>query len=667
MQSLEQELSLVRRNADWASEELKKVTEAAATYRTSKSSELVSLQTALDSAQQSLSSAQTKLANSESAYGAATIRLNEQSAKIEELQTRLASQEESFAAEAATQAKLQELLQKRAEDAQKREQELNDHWQDAMRQFKEREEAIREEVLLERKAREEAEQEKQDVQVALDRLAESVGIETDPANRSIDTGDAPAINRAAFSRASTPGGRLTSVGLNPSINMSPTAALASKLQRSGMSFTQIYTELARTQEELRRERLETQRLGQVLENMFEDLRARQPVLQAQREETDRLREDLQEMSERVASMCEEKDHSENERHSLGLEVQRLKTENELASRNLSDLGRQVRALTREIILRDDPSAADRLEDDGSFLPDPSTAAQSEADETQAIISAQLVTFSSLTDLIGQNQRLLRVTRELGSRMEEKEHELRSALEKNENAAVEEAAELIEQLNEDLRAEKSRGEAIKRERDMFRNMVNSRSGAGAINGALASNNEAHTNGSHSDAIAQSLANQYSQLQAHFEAYKTESRRDTEMLKTDISEARQQASQAAVQAAREKASKEATLGKLAFHENAGRIETDAKVFPQSACTLSNRPMSCRKARLLSSIRSSTHCAKTWRSETCPRTPTQRHCSTQNHVWNACAPRLLTCAPRRSWQREMRPGCLLKIKSSSPSEPT
>ncbi|KDN51342.1 hypothetical protein K437DRAFT_254932 [Tilletiaria anomala UBC 951] len=553
VQSLEQELALVRRDSEWAHAELKTITESAASYRSNKSAELIALQSAFDTAQQNLSSANTKLVNAEAAYSAATLRLNENASRIQELTTRLAAQEESFAAEIATQSKLHDLLTKRAKDAQKREHELDTHWQDAVKEFAEREDKLREEIELERNANAGLQKEKEDLKLALDRLAEGVGIvdSSGGALGGAENGELDSFDQN--SRASTPGAkRFSGVGLNTSLLMSPTAALASKLQRGGKSFTQVYADFTRTQEELRRERLETQRLGQVLETVFEELRVRQPVLQAQREETEHLREDLQEMSERVANLCEERDVSENERKHLSLEAQRLRMENDLGNRQLADLGRQVRSLTREIIIRDDPSAASRLEDDGSAIPEP-IASDAEVNETQAVITTQLVTFSSLTDLLAQNQRLLRVTRELAGRVEQEEQKLRAALENNENEAVSEAAEVIENLNEEIKAERSKSEALKRERDMFRAMINSRTANGANSAAV---NGGQTDATSSSVMAQSLANQYSTLQAHFEAYKAEVRQDTEMLKEDVADARQQASQAAVQAAREKASREAT---------------------------------------------------------------------------------------------------------------
>ncbi len=645
VQSLEQELELIRRNEEWAKAELAKATEAAASHRSKRTSEVVQLQAALDEATSELSAASGKASQLESALSSTTLRLNERTEEVEQLKTRLASQEAAFADESATQAKLHELLQKRAEDAQAREHQADEKWRAALQQVEQGQAELREEIALERKERERVEQEKVDLQLALDRLAESVGIETDPTNRSIDE-DRAAIRGG--SRASTP--HISNVGLNTSLIMSPTAALAGKLQRSGKSFTEIYTELARTQEELRREKLETQRLGQVLETVFEDLRVRQPVLQAQREETERLRDDLQEMSERVAQMCEQKDHSERARQQLQREAQRLRTEYDIASRNLADLAQQVRTLTREIAIRDDPSAADRLDDDGSSLPDPAAGGEVAGDETQAVISAQLVSFHSLTELVAQNQRLLRVTRELGSRMEAKEREYRTALQENENEAVQQATEVIEQLNEDLRAEKSRAEGLVRERDMFRGMVQSRSASsGAANGLNGHSNGASAGGANAgdSAMAQSLANQYSQLQAHFDAYRTESRKDADMLKQDVNDARQAASQAAVQAAREKASREATEGKSHLFQRDVYLMLITTSL-QTGCARCSRRSKCRRARPCNCKRVSARCARTWPSRRCRPARTRRTCKRRARSSNACAPKPPTRRRSATWPR-------------------
>ena len=82
---------------------------------------------------------------------------------------------------------------------------------------------------------------------------------------------------------------------------------------------------------------------------------------------------------------------------------------------LDDAAAQVRALVRETVVLKDPSAAARLEDDGTPL--------DISDDVQGVITAELVTFRSLSELCAQNKRLLHAVRELGERLERQEMRL----------------------------------------------------------------------------------------------------------------------------------------------------------------------------------------------------------------------------------------------------
>lgn len=450
----------------------------------------------------------------------------------------------------STQSRLSDLLEQQKENAERRLSEIESQWEDIIEQHRLRQEDVAAELDAERANREKVEAEKSEIQLALDRLAESVGVST---GGMID--DDGSARDGASPVSSTPRGRTPgSVGLGHSMLMSPTAALASKVQKSGKSFTQVYTELAKTQEELRREKLESHRLGSVLEGFIADLTERAPQLQAQREETERLGRDLEEMSATLATACEERDIYEREAKQRRLEAEAVNRENGILVQQVADLGRQVRDLARETILRDDPSAAERLAPDGSQLPDPfSGPSQQERQEsdTQAVITNQLVTFASLTDLVAQNGRLLRVVRELGAKMEAEERDYRARLEAGENEAVEEAREVISRLQDELRAEKTRIEGMRRERDMFRSMCSAGRGD---SGAAAAAAAAASSSSDSSAAHATLANQYSQLQAQFEAFRTEVANDTERLKQEAYQARSEASRAALGAAKDKAGRE-----------------------------------------------------------------------------------------------------------------
>lgn len=545
IQSLEQELALARKDAEWAHTELTNTTNSATTFRNNSHAEILKLQTALDTAQQSNSTLSTKISSLQSAYDSSVSRLNESNDKLTDLQTRLASEAESFRNEINTQQRLNSLLERRAEDSHRKAEDLEGQWQETLENCREREEAAQQEANEERESRERIENEKAELQVALDRLAESVGIQV----RANGNGSA---------NGSLPGTPLRGLASLPNSQMmSPTAALAGKVQKSGISFTQIYADLAKTQEELRREKVEREKLENIVSEIEAEIQDRAPALAAQREEVERLHLELEEMSSHFASACQEKDEAERTSEDRRLELQKATRENEIMSQQLADLGRQVRALLREVTIRDDPSAAERLEADGSELPDPTLGGDEDhdQDETQAIITSQLVTFSSLTDLCAQNARLLRVTRELGSRMEKEEEDYKNKLARSESGAVQEASRVIQRLNEALRSEKAMTEAARKERDIFRSMAASgrgraASGSGAGQGA----GGVFQSSNHDDARQQELARSYTQLQTQFDAFKTETATDTERLKNDVLEARREAGQASIQAAREKGAKE-----------------------------------------------------------------------------------------------------------------
>ena len=61
--------------------------------------------------------------------------------------------------------------------------------------------------------------------------------------------------------------------------LSPAAAKASALLKSGLSLTQIYSEYVEVSEELVREKEETARLGDLLEHINQELEEKTPALQ----------------------------------------------------------------------------------------------------------------------------------------------------------------------------------------------------------------------------------------------------------------------------------------------------------------------------------------------------------------------------------------------------
>lgn len=565
LQGLEQEIQLTKKDAEWAHDQLHKLNETSATFRAAKRAELSRVQADLDAARQEASVARSKVESLQTAYNDASTKLSHTSEKVAELQSRLATQEDSFRSEISSQSQLVNLLERRAEHANQRITELEEQWEEVLEQCRAREEAAWAETQKEAQLREAVEKENQELSEALDRLAEGVGIgqgQRENGDSILDqTLDAMSDAGPDFdtrSTASTPrriGLMGTAASFSNSFGISPTAEIANRIRKSGKSFSQIYMELAKTQEELRRERLETNRLTSVLAQVMDELQERAPELQAQREETERLVADLEDMVAQVATASQERDAVQAEAKRLKLDLDRITRENGFMSQQLADFGRQVRELTKAIIVRDDPDAAARLEDDGSFLaeldaiaPLPESLPES---DTQAVITNELVTFQSLTELCSQNARLLQVTRQLGAKMEEEERNYKARLAEDQDDAVNEARDLIIRLEDEVRQERYKVEEVSKERDLFRQLcatggrkTDGAAGEGAATGATVSSSLPVTSSDLPLAEYEALRTRHERLKKDTDAeiarYREEVRSlQTEISKTTVTSAREQA--------------------------------------------------------------------------------------------------------------------------------
>lgn len=563
IQSLEQELALKTNDASWAHQELTKVSEQWAQHRARSSAEISSLTMQLQQKTQVLEAIEAKIGSIQSAYDSTLTRLDEVTREKSELRQRLVEQEGAFKSEMGTQQRLSALMEQQKDNAERRLADIEEQWEQVLAQHADREQALREELAKKQEEREEILRDKEEIQEALDRLAESVGIDTNGYQIGATNGD----ETASAISISTPKRSALQLSGSPAV-MSPTAALAAKVQRSGKSFTQIYADLARSEEELRREKTENRRLVAVLEQVMADLHDRAPALQAQREEKEQLELHAEELSTALANACQERDFSEHEAKQQRLRADATQQENILLNQQVTDLARQVRDLTREILIRDDPSSVERLEADGTQLGDSTTATISTISDTQAVITEQLVTFRSLTELVTQNSRLLRVVRQLGTEMEARESSYRTDYEMQESDAIGEAKAVITRLQEDLRAERTRSEGVRRERDMFRAMTAQGSGVRRSLSGSAQFGGTSTEGNNSAHVT--LTNQYSQLQAQFEAYRSETANDTERLKEEAFQARNEANKNALAAAKEKASRESVEERLANAQQTYNLE-------------------------------------------------------------------------------------------------
>ena len=281
-----------------------------------------------------------------------------------------------------------------------------------------------------------------------------------------------------------------------------------------------------------------------------------PILAQQREEYERLREESTQLANQLSTALAERDANAVSFQEVSQKLKKSHQETDLLQHQLTDLGRQVQALLKELGRRTDPSVpSDEELDEMTPLP---------ADNIDAVITNNLVLFRSIPSLQEQNQKLLKIVRELGTKMEAEEREYREALEKEQSEAVREAHEVIQDLAAQLERQKKSSEvtiqAYMKERDTFKAML-----ARAERSSLRGGVNGDVNGA-APAASSDLATELQDVQAQFESYKVEMGMDAEKLREDLVQAQRQLGQANAALAKTTAKIEFLDGKsTSMHES------------------------------------------------------------------------------------------------------
>lgn len=197
-------------------------------------------------------------------------------------------------------------------------------------------------------------------------------------------------------------------------------------------------------------------------------------------------------------------------------------------------------LLREIARRDDPTIpAD--EDLEQVATEPVNVDQ--------VITNSLVLFKNIGELQTQNQKLLSVVRDLGSKLESEEQEYKTVMEREQTEAIKEAHEAIQELASTLEREKKHHEkvvqAYMKEREALKTMAARGGGNGVVTALPAPVDgapRAIENGPATGDGQEELVKELAEVQSQFEAYKTEMGLDTLKLREDLVQAQREATTA-----------------------------------------------------------------------------------------------------------------------------
>ncbi|KAK0464252.1 uncharacterized protein EV420DRAFT_1034622 [Desarmillaria tabescens] len=522
LDSLSQQLELSQSEVERINSELTSKSEEITKYRRAKQAEVVTLQANLDAVSQTNESTQSSLKALQSSHTSQTHQLTQALTKVQDLNGQLAEQEATFTQEMNSLRRLVAMLEEREKEAKDFVASIEKEWDAVGEKADRRESALRVEVERERKGREDAERKVERLETVIERMGR---------------GDLPVLGRTP----GTPVRGILDESLDGMMGLSPTVAMASKAQKTGKTFTEVYADYVRLQEDYAKKSAEYDHMDRTLTEVLAQIEERAPILSQQRIEYERLQTEAAQLASQLAQALSDRDTQVILAQENAQKLSKSQRENALLEKQCDDLGRQVQNLLREIGRRDDPTLPSEEE---------ISLAQQESD-VDVLITNNLVLFRSINGLQEQNQKLLAITRELAKKLEDEEKEYRAQMEQEQNEAVQEAHAIIKHLEEKLENEKRSSEkrlqTYVKERDTLAALLaRSDKGAGA-NGRM--NGNAGVVSPPSD-VARELA----EIQSQFEVYRTEMGIDSGKLREELALAQKEVGKLHAELAKEKARSE-----------------------------------------------------------------------------------------------------------------
>ncbi|KAJ8928669.1 hypothetical protein NQ314_018763 [Rhamnusium bicolor] len=239
--------------------------------------------------------------------------------------------------------------------------------------------------------------------------------------------------------------------------LSPTAATASKLIKSGMSYSEVYSRYVSVSEQYSSKEEECARLNNYITCIVREIEEKGPLIK-------KLRQDYSNTLDANDALKASNDSLLNEVQQLreaNSECKRLEgiaiRENERFKKEVADLSRQVVHLLHEVEQSRIGSSSTSTDND---LSDSISSAD--------IITKKLVTFNDISELQATNQKLLALVRELTERQEEAESFDPAAI-SNLKMKLEDLRESQNELLEERDRQNKMMVTLRNQRDMYKNL------------------------------------------------------------------------------------------------------------------------------------------------------------------------------------------------------
>ncbi|EME83929.1 uncharacterized protein MYCFIDRAFT_152207 [Pseudocercospora fijiensis CIRAD86] len=457
-QSLQQEIELLKKNNEWHANELQTRSQEHTKFRKERNARISTLERDLEDANANVEALKRTETTLRQRLDDVQAKADEAFARIASLQEEAARKEQSFKTELDSGKRLGELQAQSAATHKARLQEVQAQVDRVRDEAADEIGRLQAEIETERGDKETAERRVAELELTVERLEQ----------------------QPRLSRPGTPlrNGEPQTPGRYGSRAGSPSAMPGSMRKVvNGLSFTQLYTKYTEAQEELEAERRRTDKLSTALDELVTELETRKPEIEDLKEEQERLENEVLDFSRLLDEANEARDTAIRESTRWQGEAEAALRESAIRQQQLRDMSAQIKILLVEAQSREqglgEMSADERLELE--------RAARGELDDdtldamtsTGRLISERLVIFRGVTDLASQNEKLLRLTRELGEKMEGDEARDKARQSAADAEELESLRQQVERYKDELQVTATQIDSYMKERDMFRRMLQHR--------------------------------------------------------------------------------------------------------------------------------------------------------------------------------------------------
>ena len=534
-QGLEQEIESLKRSNDWLDKELKTKSGEYSKYRKEKGLRIAELQRQYDDAVSTIDSLNRTETIIRRRLDEVSQKADDSFARIQQLEEQGSKKDESFKVELDAAIRLTELTRKSASTERQRQQELFAQLESAKEDASEQIGRFGAEFETEHREREIADAKIAELEVQIEELQSDLTalhnqppLHSSPPGMNDFTVSTPTHESSLFSAATSSPSRIKGV----------------------LSFTQLYSNYNDLKKELDTEKRQNQQLSSTLDNIIQDLETRQPEIEELRADHTRLELEVAEMSSLVDIVGKERDIAVKGAKKWEGQAEAKVKEGEVLRQQLRDLSSQIKVFLMEVNLRDQGLDEISVENRAQF----ERLAQGQIDgdvtedvtDTDRLISENLVTFRNIAELQEQNMSLLKITREVGERMEHEE-----VLRKQNDSARdwEGLQKQYERCKDEVKSLVTQSQSYIRERDMYRRMLSHRAQLPPGTDASSINGESvHGDGPSVTPLQNNVANSvedsttgkdfgdyarlYKDMQEHFDSYRQEAATDRMALKQQV---------------------------------------------------------------------------------------------------------------------------------------